>query len=124
MEKINLEKFQQRLEKEEVSLLAQLEKVGRKNPDRPADWEARSEDMDILRADRNEVADKFGSFEGDVAIVKELEPQLNDVRLALEKIKNGTYGICEIGDEPIEEDRLEANPAARTCKKHINERVG
>ena len=38
---------------------------------------------------------------------------------ALEKIEKGTYGICETGGEKIEEDRLEANPSARTCKAHM-----
>ena len=31
----------------------------------------------------------------------------------------GTYGSCEISGEAIEVERLEANPAARTCKAHI-----
>ena len=39
---------------------------------------------------------------------------------ALERIEKGTYGICEVGNEEIEEDRLNANPAARTCKAHLN----
>ena len=33
---------------------------------------------------------------------------------ALQKIKAGAYGVCEISGEPIEVERLAANPAART----------
>ena len=40
---------------------------------------------------------------------------LKDIDNALDKIKNGTYGICEECDEKINEKRLEANPVARYC---------
>ncbi|MEK7091498.1 MAG: TraR/DksA C4-type zinc finger protein [Patescibacteria group bacterium] len=41
--------------------------------------------------------------------------------MALAKIDAGNYGLCEISQEPIELDRLEANPSARTCKKHLDQ---
>jgi DnaK suppressor protein len=50
--------------------------------------------------------------------VKELEARHTDVADALEKMDEGVYGLCEECDEPIDLDRLQANPAARTCKKH------
>ena len=53
--------------------------------------------------------------------MKKFETQLIDVKSALERIEDGSYGVCEISWEQIEEDRLEANPAARTCKEHMNE---
>ena len=40
---------------------------------------------------------------------------LKDIDNALDKMKNGTYGICEECDEKINEKRLEANPVARYC---------
>lgn len=40
---------------------------------------------------------------------------LEEIERALEKIENGTYGICERCGEPIEEKRLEAKPYARYC---------
>jgi RNA polymerase-binding transcription factor DksA len=46
---------------------------------------------------------------------------LNTVVHALGKIEAGTYGVCEVSGMDIEEDRLEANPAARTCKAHMAE---
>ncbi|MCA9353454.1 TraR/DksA C4-type zinc finger protein [Candidatus Nomurabacteria bacterium] len=39
---------------------------------------------------------------------------------ALKRIENGTYGTCSVCGEKIEEDRLGANPAADTCKAHMN----
>ena len=34
---------------------------------------------------------------------------------ALENIENGTYGICEMCDEPIAVGRLKAKPFAKFC---------
>jgi RNA polymerase-binding transcription factor DksA len=38
---------------------------------------------------------------------------LSDIDLALSKMENGTYGICEATGEPIPEERLRAIPWAR-----------
>ncbi len=43
--------------------------------------------------------------------------ELVAIRDALQKIVNGTYGICERCGGPIEEERLEAIPTCRYCKK-------
>lgn len=50
---------------------------------------------------------------------------LKDIDNSLDKIKNGTYGICEECEEKISEKRLEANPVARyciTCKRMMEEK--
>lgn len=111
--------LKEKLEKELATLEGELKTIGRKNPDNKADWEPVPEKMDILPADSNEVADSLEAFEENTAIVKQLEIRYNEVRGALAKIKNGNYGICEKCGEPIEIARLEANPAAPTCIKHI-----
>ncbi len=40
---------------------------------------------------------------------------IKKVRLALERIDNGTYGECEICGEPISIQRLEARPVTTKC---------
>ena len=40
---------------------------------------------------------------------------LADVERALEKLQEGTYGICDSCGEPIGEERLEAIPWATLC---------
>lgn len=40
---------------------------------------------------------------------------LNQIELALKRIENGTYGICEICKKPIGEERLKAIPYATMC---------
>ena len=76
--------------------------------------------MDIQQADPNERADAIEEYETNVGVLKEIEVRYNDVKDALAKIEKGAFGTCEISGEIIEEDRLIANPAARTCKKHMN----
>ena len=39
--------------------------------------------------------------------------QIREIDHALERIEEGTYGICEETEEPIESDRLEAIPWTR-----------
>jgi len=67
------------------------------------------------------VADRTEEYDERRATLATLEGRYNNIRLALKKITDGNYGICEVSGEPIEEDRLEANPAARTCKAHMEE---
>jgi RNA polymerase-binding transcription factor len=39
--------------------------------------------------------------------------ELADIDSALTRIRRGTYGICELTNQPIEQERLEASPTAR-----------
>jgi RNA polymerase-binding transcription factor DksA len=115
----DIQYFRTKLETEKKLLEGELATVGHKNPDNPAGWEATSGGIQVDTADENEVADKMEELEENELILDQLEKQLMDVTAALEKIEKGTYGICETSGEPIEKDRLEASPSARTCKKHM-----
>lgn len=119
MNKKDLLHFKEKLEKEKVLLEEELSTISRINPDNPNDHEATTSDIDVDPADENEVADKMEELEENKAILKQLEPQLNEVRAALQRIEDGTYGTCEISGKPIERDRLEANPSARTSIQNM-----
>lgn len=111
--------FKQKLDAEKARLEKELSTVAHK--DNGANWEAKGTLVDeSTDADPNEVADKLEEFETNQAIVISLNTELRDITDALERMENGTYGICEVSGEKIEEDRLEANPSARTCKAHMN----
>ena len=69
-------------------------------------------------SDSNDVADEMESFGENAAVLSKLEPRFNDIKIALEKIEKGTYGKCEVGGEDIPEERLDANPSAKTCIEH------
>jgi RNA polymerase-binding transcription factor DksA len=119
---INAEHFRERLEKEKAELETELSKVARVDPANPSNWEPLPPgERDISQADENIVADSIEEYEENTAITNSLEARYKDVKSGLDKIKHGVYGKCQICQKEIEEDRLEANPAARTCKEHINE---
>ena len=42
---------------------------------------------------------------------------LSKLDLALKKIEDGTFGVCEVCDEPIGKKRLEARPETTLCIK-------
>jgi RNA polymerase-binding transcription factor DksA len=53
--------------------------------------------------------------EKDLSILEQVEAELADVAHALERLDDGTYGVCEACGKPIGDERLEALPAARFC---------
>lgn len=120
---MNTEHFEQKLSEELKTVEQELKSVGVQNPQNPADWEATEREMDVMSAaaDSNEAADKQEEYVGNRAIVDQLEIRYNAINCALKKIEDGSYGTCELNGHTIEEDRLEANPAARTCIAHMDE---
>lgn len=118
-ENVDTEYFKSKLEASKKKLISELQTVGRINPDNPRDWEPVPGDKHQSHADQNENADAYEEFEENTATLKELEIELNEVNAALQRIESGNFGICEESGEEIEPERLEANPSARTCKKHM-----
>jgi RNA polymerase-binding transcription factor DksA len=117
----NIELHKESLEKELKQLETELKSVGRVNPENKADWEGTPGNTEnIDDADENSLADKFEEYEERSAVETELEVRLNEVKRAIKKIEEGKFGICKICEKEIEEDRLQANSAAETCKEHIN----
>ena len=54
--------------------------------------------------------------EKDLSILESVEAELADVEHALRRLDDGTYGTCEACGQPIDDERLEAMPAARLCR--------
>ncbi len=121
MAKMDLKKFDGKLLDEQRLLEHELSEVAKKNPSNPEDWVPTTGETDQSKADDNVVADSFEELEYNIGVTTQLENRLTDVKEALQKIKKGKYGICEKGDHSIEIERLEVNPAARTCKEHMEQ---
>jgi DnaK suppressor protein len=119
MNKNDIQYFKEKLEKEKIILEDELKSIGQVNPDNPNDWSATSGDIETDSADENEMADKFEELEENKVILSKLEPQYVEVKAAIDRINSGTFGFCEVSKEPIERERLEANPSARTCVAHM-----
>jgi phosphoserine phosphatase RsbU/P len=51
-----------------------------------------------------------------------LHALLNEVDSALERVANGSYGLCEACHDTIESDRLICDPLVRFCLDHLSRR--
>ncbi|KND50087.1 MAG: TraR/DksA family transcriptional regulator [Parcubacteria bacterium C7867-008] len=111
--------YRSRLEEEKAKLEKELLSVGRRNPTNPMDWEPVPQEVG-QESDPTDRADLITHFEDNTAILKDLEIRYNQVAAAIDRIDTNTYGVCSISGEEIEEDRLNADPAATTCKTHLN----
>lgn len=121
------EQLKKRLLEEKDTLERELSRLGRKMDGNH--WEATemaegevSEDMGENKAEETEMADQIEMFEERTSEQRALEVSYHEVMGALARMDEGSYGFCTIGGfaHPIEEARLEANPAAHTCMQHMS----
>ncbi|MEK9177228.1 MAG: TraR/DksA C4-type zinc finger protein [Patescibacteria group bacterium] len=119
MDTKTLADFKYRLEKEKELLETELRGLGARNPSNPSDWVPAKPEGDEFGADRNDNADIIENMQDDNASMNELEGRLNTVIGALGRMDKGSYGVCEACGDPIQPERLKANPAASTCIAHM-----
>ncbi|KKS95544.1 MAG: Transcriptional regulator, TraR/DksA family [Candidatus Giovannonibacteria bacterium GW2011_GWB1_43_13] len=117
---LDLDYFKKKLEEEKTRLEGELGTIAHRNPDAPEDWAVSQPDMNVMPAAKEEVADVQEELENAASVEYNLESRLCDINEALYKMRQGKYGVCFAGGEPIDEARLRANPAATTCVKHGN----
>lgn len=115
---MDIGQFKTKLEEEKQRLEHEMTSVGRANGAVPGDWEPIPSVIGV-EADLADQADVIVSREENTAILADLEARYDHVLGALGRIEKGTYGVCEVGGEQIEEKRLAADPAATTCVVHL-----
>ena len=108
---MNTEKFRQQLKEKEESLLGQLTRAGKRARESGNDPAGDAGDESILDEQKDE---QFRSSNADWTT-------LSQVREALQRIEDGTYGTCLADGEPIEEKRLNALPWTPYCLRHQQE---
>jgi len=113
MKKELLEQLKDKLEKEKEKLRTELEAFAKEDTRPKGDWDTRYPNFDggNLEEEANEVEE----YEKLLSVEYSLELRLKDINFALEKIKKGTYGICEKCEKEISPERLNACPEARIC---------
>jgi RNA polymerase-binding transcription factor DksA len=116
---MNTAHYREKLEGEKARLEAELAGVGRRNPTVPGDWEAAPTETGS-EPDVVDQADTITSYETNEGILRTLEERYDSVLAALARIAAGTYGKCSVCGKSIESERLAADPAATTCKAHLN----
>jgi sigma-B regulation protein RsbU (phosphoserine phosphatase) len=65
--------------------------------------------------------DRLQEFIREERKTPQLVKLVQEVESALERLNDGTYGICEICHESIEEDYLRSEPLVRICLGHLSE---
>jgi RNA polymerase-binding transcription factor DksA len=73
---------------------------------------------DEIGSEDGENAHESEQFGNDLAVSEDLEIRLAQVKSALQRIVDGTYGKCLVGGEEIDEARLRAEPSAENCIAH------
>lgn len=109
-----LETQKKKLEEEQARLKAELDRIAKKDTVGD-DYHATVEQ--IGRAPDDNVVEEE-QYEAARSIEQSLELQLRDVTVALQRMVDGSYGLCATCREPIDLKRLDALPSARTCRKH------
>jgi RNA polymerase-binding transcription factor DksA len=107
------EDYRTRLEAELIEVRNELKTIAAEDPS-TGDWVAIPVSEDLQTADENVEADAVEEWDTRRAILVQLEIRHLNIKHALQKITDGTYGICELSGETIEAERLQANPSART----------
>ena len=105
MTKEKLQEYKTKLEKEQRLILAEI-----KQNETPTDF---GSDIDHFEEESDE-AEEMGN---QLAVAQGLKGRLDDIEVALAKIQDGKYGICEKCGEEIEAEILDIDPESRLCKR-------
>ncbi len=105
----NLKGLRSRLESEQKRLIGELEQL-----------EANARPIEERRdgspfGKREEEATETFELEKRLALEKQLTDHLSEVKHALGKFEQETYGLCDSCGQPIAPERLEALPQASLC---------
>lgn len=108
MSSFNTSKIKAILDADRAHLVHQLDELGAGEsgdlrPD--LDFGDSFADAASVTAERTEV----------IGLVDSIKSQLDDVDIALKKLSDGTYGVCDRCGKDIAEARLEARPSSVLC---------
>lgn len=105
MKKKDLERFSALLIQEKAKIMSHTAQI-------------KSEDLTLSTDDLADEVD-LASSELNQSVVLRLRDRerllLQKIEEALAKIENGTFGVCDLCEDPIELKRLEARPIANLC---------
>ncbi|HZP73456.1 MAG TPA: TraR/DksA C4-type zinc finger protein [Gaiellaceae bacterium] len=110
---IDTDGLRRRLEEEHARLTAAVRFLERENPGSLED-----ELGEVAAGNDNHLGDLATATydrELDESLEEGAQQTLDDVELALRKLDEGSYGVCEVCGEPVGAARLSAIPWARLC---------
>ena len=101
---IDLEQRRKRLRKKQKVLKERVEVESQ-----------RAKPSQLANPDRADMAYDYAYRSRRLSLLEQLEDQLAEVNKALERIEDGSYGICTNCGKNILPERLEALPSAELC---------
>jgi len=104
MNETQLKEYKNKLEKERTLIMAEINRE-----EKPVDF---GSDIDH----EDEETDKSEQVGNQLAVANDLKNRLSEIDIALSKIHDGTYGVCEKCGKPIEHEILAIDPESRFCK--------
>lgn len=97
--------FGKKLKQEKTDLLLKIEKY--------SEAEDFGDDIDHAEEEANESE----SFANRMAIAQTMKERVNEIDMALNRIRLGSYGVCEQCGKEISEEVLNAAPESNLCSK-------
>lgn len=102
------------IQRQRESLEQAREELARMKSGLEEDDQDRGEDQPYEASDRGDLGREIHTRQLDETVSGQLDSRLENVERALQKIEEGTYGICDDTEEEIPKGRLEAMPEAVT----------
>jgi len=107
-----LSEIKESLLAEKAELESNLNRIAKPIDAKAGDYETTFDEVGTDREDNTTEAEEYVD---NLPVEITLEKKLQDVILALSKMEEGTYGICENCKQEIDIERLRVNPSAKTC---------
>jgi len=120
MKKEFVEKQKEKLKENKKALHEELSRFAEKDPKIKGNWKSRFPEFNSSETggSRLEIAsDEVEEYLNRLPVEHAMELKLQNIELALKKIRNNKYGKCDKCGKNITQDRLEACPEAHFCVK-------
>jgi DnaK suppressor protein len=113
MDKATLSELKKKLEEQKARVLADLESVGSSvGGNEGAGYDAKFPDYgDSMEDNAIEVQD----YTKNLSLERDLQKELASIEKTLQKMEDGTYGICNYCGQKIELERLKIRPESSSC---------
>jgi len=114
-----LKELEEKLKKQKEVLEKELSRFAKKDEKLKGDWDTKYPVANggTGSSALEDAADQVEAYANLLPVEHSMELRLQDVNLALEKIKKGKYGTCDKCGKKISEERLKVYPEAHYCVK-------
>lgn len=107
-----IDEMQEMLMVQEAKLKAELGQFAKTNKHNSDDFETTFPNFGD-KEDEN--SSEVATFSDNISLERSLEKSLRDVRSALKRLKDNSYGVCKYCEEVINPERLKARSASSSC---------